>query len=66
MDNIKRISSTGKKVEKCCAKTDAFLKSWDTILLAAENEKCSAPKISRSIKAKTIFHDDYYFCFSSG
>ena len=65
MDTLRKISSTGKKVEKRCAKTGNFLKSWDTIILAAEAEKCSPAKISRSIKSKKIFNDDYYFCSSS-
>jgi prophage antirepressor-like protein len=65
MDSIKRVSTTGKKVEKRCAKTNEILKSWDSIILAAENENCSAKTISRGIKAKTIFKDDYYFSLSS-
>jgi len=65
MDTIKRVSTTGKKVEKRCAKTNEILKSWDSIILAAENENCSAKTISRGINAKTIFKDDYYFSLSS-
>jgi len=64
IDTLRKVSTTGKKVEKRCAKTGEVLKTWDTILLTAQNEKCSAAKISRSIKAKTVFPGDYYFFLS--
>ena len=31
------------------------------IVKAAENEKISPAKMSRSIKSKTIFNNDYFF-----
>jgi hypothetical protein len=64
IDTLRKVSTTGKKVEKRCAKTNQVLKTWDTILLAAQNENCSAKTISRGITSKKIFNDDYYFCLS--
>jgi len=57
-------SSTGKKVEKRLIKSNELLSTWETIAKAAEAEKICAAKMSRSIKNKTIFKDDYYFCVS--
>ena len=34
---------------------------FETIAKAAEAEKISAPKMSRSIKNKVIFNEDYYY-----
>jgi len=34
---------------------------WDTIAKAAEDENISAAKMSRSIKNKIIFNNDYYY-----
>lgn len=57
----KTTSSTGKKVEKVDNKTKIVLRTWETIAKAAEDEK-----MSRSVKNKTIFNDDYYYhCLSS-
>jgi len=64
IDTLRKVSTTGKKVEKRCAKTNQVLKTWDTILLAAQNENCSAKTISRGITSKKFFNDDYYFCLS--
>ncbi len=61
----KTTSSTGKKVEKVDNKTEIVLRTWETIAKAAEDEKISAAKMSRSIKNKTIFNDDYYYRCSS-
>ena len=58
-------SSTGKKVEKRDNKTNHLLGTWETIAKAAEGEKISAAKMSRSIKAKTIINDDYYYCIAA-
>ena len=55
-------SSTGKKVEKRSKNGDLLLGTWETIAKAAEIEKMCAAKMSRSIKNKVIFNDDYYFC----
>jgi phage anti-repressor protein len=57
----KTTSSTGKIVEKMDVKTGQVLRTWDTIAKAAEDEGFSAAKMSRSIKNKTIFNDDYYY-----
>jgi hypothetical protein len=54
-------SSTGKKVEKRMVNNDHRIGTWDTIAKAAEAEKMSAAKMSRSIKNKTIFDNDYYY-----
>jgi hypothetical protein len=56
----KATSSTGKKVEKRTTKDDLLLQTWETIAKAAIAENISAAKMSRSIKAKTIFNDYYY------
>lgn len=58
----KVVSSTGKTVEKRESKTDNLLGTWTTIAKAAESEKISAAKMSRSIKAKVVFNNDYYYC----
>ena len=62
MDQIKTTSSTGKKVEKRMIDTNELLGTWETIAKAAEAEQICAAKMSRSIKLRTIFQDDYYFC----
>ena len=61
-DNIyKNTSSTGKKVNKIQVSTGYNLGSWDTIAKAAQIENISPAKMSRSIKAKTVFKEDYYY-----
>jgi hypothetical protein len=55
-----RESSTGKKVYKREATTHALLGTWDTIAKAADSENCSAAKMSRCVKNKTVIQD-YYF-----
>ena len=57
-------STTGKKVEKRDIKTNHLLGTWETIAKAAEGEQFSAAKMSRSIKAKTLF-EDYYYCIAA-
>ena len=52
-------------MEKVDNKTEIVLRTWETIAKAAEDEKISAAKMSRSIKNKTIFNDDYYYRCSS-
>ena len=54
-------SSTGKKVEKIEYSTEQVLCTWDTIAKAAQDENISAAKMSRSIKNKIIFKNDYYY-----
>ena len=57
----KTTSSTGKKVEKIENNTGQILGTWETIAKAAEFENISASKMSRSIKNKTVFNEDYYY-----
>jgi prophage antirepressor-like protein len=58
----KTTSSTGKSVEKRDIKTNHLIATWQTIAKAAESEKIATSKMSRSIKNKTIFNEDYYYC----
>jgi len=59
--NHRKTSSTGKCVEKRKYDTDELLGTWETISKAADSEKISPAKLSRSIKVKTIFQNDYYY-----
>lgn len=61
VEKPKTISSTGKRVEKRETKTNNLLGTWETIAKAADSEKISAAKMSRSIKNNVIFNDDYYY-----
>lgn len=54
-------SSTGKKVEKIEVNTGQILGTWETIAKAAEAENISAAKMSRSVKNKIIYNNDYYY-----
>jgi hypothetical protein len=60
IDNYKKTSSTGKKVEKRQLNTNILLGTWETIAKAAIDEKISAAKLSRIIKNKTSLKDYYY------
>ena len=60
-NDYKKTSSTGKKVEKRKIETNELLGNWETIAKTATSEKISAAKMSRSIKLKTIFNNDYFF-----
>jgi hypothetical protein len=60
----KTTSSTGKTVEKRDMANNALLGKWETIAKAAEAEKISAAKMSRSIKNKVTFNDDYFYCIA--
>jgi hypothetical protein len=57
----KLTSSTGKKVEKIEYNSGQVLCVWETIAKAALAENISPTKMSRSIKNKTIFNNDYYY-----
>jgi hypothetical protein len=59
----KTTSSTGKNVEKRMMADDTLLGKWETIAKAAEAEKVSPAKMSRSIKNKVVFND-YYYCIA--
>jgi prophage antirepressor-like protein len=62
VSNHRMTSSTGKRVEKRNAKTDDILQVWETIANAASAENMCAANMSRIIKQKKIFNDDYYYC----
>jgi len=61
IDNVKKTSTTGKTVEKRHFATNELLGTWETIAKAAESEKMCSAKLSRSIKNKVIFNNDYYY-----
>jgi hypothetical protein len=61
----KTTSSTGKTVEKRDLANNTLLGKWETIAKAAEAEKISATKMSRSIKNKTTFNNDYLYCIAT-
>ena len=56
----RNFSSTGKTVEKRYKTTNEVINRWETIAKAAEAEKMSAAKMSRSIKNRVEFEDFYY------
>jgi hypothetical protein len=51
---------SGKKVEKIELATGYVLQTWDSILKAAQAEKLTTAKMSRSIKDATVFIDYFY------
>ena len=59
----KTTSSTGKKIQKVCIKTNIVLNTWDTIIKAATDEKMSAATMSRNVKNKTMFDEYFYSTF---
>ena len=59
-----KTSSTGKAVEKREVGTDSLIANYETIAKAADSEKIPACRMSRAIKNKVIFNDDYYYCIS--
>jgi hypothetical protein len=62
IDKHRTTSSTGKTVEKRQVNTNHLIGTWETIAKAAESENMCAAKMSRSIKNKVIFNNDYYYC----
>jgi len=54
-------STTGKKVYKIENSSGNVLGNWNSIADAAQYECISKAKMSRSVKAKTLFNDDYYY-----
>jgi hypothetical protein len=58
-----QLSTTGKKVEKRLVNSNQILKTWNTIVKAAESEGFSTAKMSRSVKDKTVIQD-YYYCLA--
>ena len=57
----KNTPSTGKKVEKIELNTSQILGTWDTIAKSAQYEGICASKMSKCIKNKIIFNNDYYY-----
>ena len=60
----KTTSSTGKKIQKVCVKTNQVLNTWDTILKAAIDENMSPATMSRNVKNKKMFGEFYYSTLS--
>jgi hypothetical protein len=58
---LRKTSSTGKFVEKRNIVNNEIIDTYETIAKAAESEKIAPCKMSRLIKSKIIFNDDYYF-----
>ena len=56
----KTTSVTGKKVKKIDVNTGAIINNWDTIAKAAQFEKISPSKMSRSIKNNVVYNDFFY------
>jgi len=56
----KNVTSTGKRVNKICSKTNQVLNTWTTIIKAATAENMCASKMSRSIKNKIVYNDYFY------
>ena len=61
----KGTSSTGKRVEKRSHITEELIGTWETIAKAADSEKICAAKMSRSIKNKILYNNEYYYCLST-
>jgi MSV199 domain/T5orf172 domain len=61
----KKTSTTGKSVEKRLKSTNDRIGAWETIAKAAEAEKMSAAKMSRSIKNNVVFNDEYYYAIQT-
>jgi hypothetical protein len=59
----KRVSSTGKMVEKRMVGTNDIIGTWESIANAALKEQMCAAKMSRSIKNKVVINECYY-CIS--
>ena len=54
-------STTGKKVYKIENSTGNVLGNWNSIADAAQYESISRAKMSRSVKDKILFNNDYYY-----
>lgn len=54
-------STTGKKVYKIENSTGDVLGNWNSIADAAQYESISRAKMSRSVKDKILFNNDYYY-----
>ena len=54
-------SATSKKVYKVDINNETILNTWESIVKASITENISASKMSRSIKNKTTFDNNYYY-----
>jgi len=59
-ERIRRISSTATKIEKRDLQNNVLSK-YASIAKAAEEEGMSAAKMSRCVKNRTIFDDQYFY-----
>ena len=58
-------TTTGKKVYKIEVKSNLLLRTFDTILNASLYEDISRASMSRAVKNKTVFKNDYYYTSDS-
>jgi hypothetical protein len=54
-------NTTGKKVYKIELKSNLLLSTYDSILNASLNENISRVSMSRCVKDKKVFNNDYYY-----
>jgi hypothetical protein len=54
-------SATSKKVYKVDINNETIYNTWESIIKASIDENISASKMSRSIKNKTTFDNNYYY-----
>jgi hypothetical protein len=64
-DENKKPTSVSKKINKIEISTGKIIESWDSFANAAECENISTSKMSRSVKNKTVFNDNYYYAANS-
>jgi hypothetical protein len=57
----KYVSTTGKKVYKVECKSNLLLSTFDSILNASLQQDISRVAMSRAVKNKTVFNNDYYY-----
>ena len=57
----KYASTTGKKVYKVECKSNLLLSTFDSILNASLQQDISRVAMSRAVKNKTVFNNDYYY-----
>ena len=57
----KYVSTTGKKVYKVECKSNLLLSTFDSILNASLVQDISRVAMSRAVKNKTVFNNDYYY-----
>jgi hypothetical protein len=62
----KYVSTTGKKVYKVEYKSNLLLSTFDSILNASLQQDISRVAMSRAVKNKTVFNNDYYYTSDIG